>query len=121
VPNPQPLFLNLTPADYAAMGCGVVCFVTGGVLGYKRRGWDVLSAPVLGYLAGAMAATYALIKAGYLVYCAFRPELLLEIKDLPLQIAIAGCSATFLALVSIKAALEKAQGEITPPPPDTSS
>ena len=101
------------------MGCGVVCFVIGGVLGYRRRGWNVISGPVLAYLAGAMGATYALVKGVYLVYCAFRPELLLQIRDLPLQVAIAGCSAAFLALVSIKAALEKAQDDTTPLPPKT--
>ncbi|MDT7777700.1 MAG: hypothetical protein QOC99_212 [Acidobacteriota bacterium] len=63
--------------------------------------------PTLGPLLGAAAAAFAIPKGIFLVYCAFRPDLLAQIKDLPIQLTIAGLCATFMAAVGVKAGLEK--------------
>lgn len=61
----------------------------------------------LGPLIGVAAAAYAIPKGIYLIYCAFDPPLLLQIKDLSLQVTIAGLCAIFLAAVGLKAGLQK--------------
>jgi hypothetical protein len=62
----------------------------------------------------ALAAA-AIPKGIYLIYCAFNPQKLLTIKDLHLQLTVAGLCAVFLAAVTIKSGLEKNPNDTTPP------
>lgn len=109
----QSVFQSLSVVDHAALGCGVVLFVVGAIVLIRRNGW---TPSILGHLIKLSISAYAIPKGLYLVYCAFRPELLTQIKDLSLQIIVAGLSAVFLALVAIKSVL---WDDATLPPPRT--
>jgi hypothetical protein len=111
VADQQPLLQSVSLVDQAALGCGLVFFVIGGIVRYRRHG---LAAADLGALLGLAVAAFAIPKGLFLVYCAFRPDLLIQVKDLPQQLAVAGLCAVFLAVVAIKAGLEKGPGDAPP-------
>lgn len=107
----QPLLQSLSLVDQVALVCGLVFFIIGGVVRYRRAG---LGAADLGALLGLAVAAFAIPKGLFLVYCAFNPASLVQVKDLPEQIAIAGLCVVFLALIGIKAGLAKGP-DGTPP------
>jgi hypothetical protein len=120
VADQQTLAQSLSVVDQVALVCGLVFFVIGLIVRGLRKGFnELLAASELGPLIGLTMAAFAIPKAVYLIYCGFRPELLPQIKDLSVQIVVAGLSALFLAVVGIKVALS--DNNTTPPPTKTSA